>query len=59
MRIGLIAISRLRVCDTEKLRTGYLNLLTKIYDEEFVAQRYRNFHSHLRKTGSGKALGKT
>ncbi len=47
MRVGLIAISGLHVCPT------------KIYDEEFVAQRYRNFHSHLRKTGSGKALGKT
>ncbi len=32
----------------EELRTGYLNLLTKIYDEEFVAQRYRNFRQHLR-----------
>lgn len=32
----------------EQLRSGYMNLLTKIYDEEFVAQRYRNFRQHLR-----------
>jgi len=34
---------------TEELRQGYLKLLTKIYDEEFVDQRYRNFRQHLRK----------
>jgi hypothetical protein len=33
----------------EDLRTGYMNLLTKIYDEEFVARRYRSFRRHLRK----------
>ncbi len=33
----------------EELRTGYMNLLTKIYDEEFVAERYRSFRRHLRK----------
>jgi radical SAM superfamily enzyme YgiQ (UPF0313 family) len=32
----------------EELRGGYLKLLTKIYDEEFVAERYRNFRGHLR-----------
>jgi len=32
----------------EELRSGYLKLLTRIYDEEFVAQRYRNFRGHLR-----------
>lgn len=32
----------------DELRAGYLNLLTKIYDEEFVARRYRSFRQHLR-----------
>ena len=32
-----------------ELRTGYLDLLTKIYDEEFVTQRYRNFRQQLRR----------
>ncbi|MEJ6579649.1 MAG: hypothetical protein QNL33_12410 [Akkermansiaceae bacterium] len=27
----------------------YLSLLTRIYDEEFVASRYRNFRRHLRR----------
>ncbi|MGJ8698276.1 MAG: radical SAM protein [Verrucomicrobiaceae bacterium] len=33
----------------EELRAGYLNLLPRIYGEEFVAQRYRNFRQHLRR----------
>ncbi|MDB4265290.1 DUF4070 domain-containing protein [bacterium] len=32
-----------------ELRSGYLDLLTKIYDEEFVLQRYRSFRQHLRR----------
>lgn len=33
----------------DELRTGYLDLLTRIYDEESVATRYRNFRHHLRR----------
>lgn len=33
----------------EELRTGYHDLLLKIYDEKFIAQRYRKFRQHLRR----------
>lgn len=33
----------------DELRNGYLELLTRIYDEEFVARRYRNFRRHLKR----------
>ncbi len=33
----------------EELSNGYLDLLTKVYDEEFIARRYRKFRQHLRK----------
>lgn len=31
-----------------QLREGYLNLVSRIYDPEFVAQRYTHFRNHLR-----------
>lgn len=33
----------------EELKEGYLNLVSRIYNEDFVAQRYQNFKSQLRK----------
>ncbi|MGD1978708.1 MAG: radical SAM protein [Akkermansiaceae bacterium] len=32
-----------------ELETGYHRLLARIYDEEFVNERYRNFRRHLRR----------
>ncbi|SHI82307.1 Radical SAM superfamily enzyme YgiQ, UPF0313 family [Rubritalea squalenifaciens DSM 18772] len=32
----------------DDLKSGYLNLVHRIYNEDFIAERYRNFRRHLR-----------